>query len=95
MIPDPDLHVQRYLAFRLTDNGPVSDGVKGVPYYVELEPQPMNFPEDNRPKGKPTVIRYRIPVVCNVHLTRDGQRLLNARVPVFQLGMEAILSQYK
>ncbi len=95
VIPDPDLHVQLYLAFRLTDNGPVPDGVKGVPYYVELEPQPMNFPEDNRPKGKPTVIRYRIPVVCNVHLTRDGQRLLNARVPVFQLGMEAILSQYK
>ena len=95
VIPDPDLNVQRYLAFRLTDNGPVPDGVKGVPFYIELEPQPMNFPEDNRPKGKPTVIRYRIPVVCNVHLTRDGQRLLDARVPVYQLGMEAILSQYK
>jgi len=95
VIPDPELHVQRYLAFRITDNGPVADGVKGVPYYLELEPQPMNFPEDNRSKGKTTAIRYRIPVVCNVHLTQDGKRLLDARVPVYQLGMEAILSQYK
>lgn len=95
VIPDPELHVQRYLAFRLTENGPVADGVKGVPYYLELEPQSMNFPEDSRPKGKATVIRYRIPVVCNVRLTQDGKRLVEARVPVYQLGMEAILSQYK
>lgn len=95
VIPDPEQHVHRYLAFRLTETGPVAEGVKGVPYYLELEPQPMNFPEDNRYKGKATVIRYRIPVVCNLHLTQDGKRLLDARVPVYQLGMEAYLSQYK
>ena len=95
VIPDPEQNVHRYLAFRLTETGPVADGVKGVPYYVELEPQSINFPEDSRPKGKATNIRYRIPVVCNVHLTQDGKRLLDARVPVYQLGMEAILSQYK
>lgn len=93
--PDPQLKNQRYLAFRLTDTGPIPEGSKGIPYYLELEPQPMLFPEDNRAKAKTTVIRYRIPVVCNVRLTSEGKRLLEARVPVYQLGMEAILSQYK
>ena len=94
--PDPSSRGHRYVAFRLTDAGPVAGGSKGVPYYLELEPQPMVFPEDpGRSKGKVTVIRYRIPVVCNVVLTRDGQRLLETRVPVYQLGMEAYLSQYK
>ena len=97
IIPDPELRVQRYQAFRLTDAGPVAEGVKGIPYYLELEPQPMVFPADDaaRSKGKVTSVRYRIPVVCRVLLTRDGQRLLDARVPVYQLGTEANLSLYK
>ena len=96
VIPDPELRVHRYQVFRLTDAGPVGEGVKGIPYYLELEPEVMVFPEDaTRVKGRATSIRYRIPAVCKVHLTRDGQRLLDARVPVYQLGMEAFLSQYK
>lgn len=97
VIPDPELRVHRYQAFRLTDAGPVSDGVKGVPYYLELEPQSLKFPEEeaSRSKSKATQIHYRIPVVCTVFLTRDGQRLLETRVPVYQLGMEAFLNQYK
>ena len=95
VIPDPQNKNHRYLAFRLTDDGPIPEGAKGVPYYLELEPQPMVFPDDNRAKSKTTVIRYRIPVVCKVRLTSDGKRLLETRVPVYQLGMEAFLSQYK
>lgn len=97
VIPDPEMRVHRYQAFRLTDAGPVSDGVKGVPYYLELEPQAVKFPDEDTPrsKGKNTQIRYRIPVVCTVFLTRDGQRLLEARVPVYQLGVESYLTQYK
>ena len=96
VIPDPELRVHRYQAFRLTDAGPVAEGVKGVPYYLELEPLNMRFPDDaSRTKVRVTPIRYRIPAVCNVRLTCDGQRLLEARVPVFQLGVEAFLSQYK
>ena len=98
VIPDASQRVQRYLAFRLTDNGPVPDGNKGVPYYLELEPEELQFPDDeerNKAKGKAVQIRYRIPAVCNVKLTRDGVRLLETRVPVYQLGQESLLSQYK
>lgn len=96
VIPDPAQRVHRYLAFRLTETGPMAEAAKGVPYYVELEPQNMEFPEDaSRSKGKATNIRYRIPLVCRVLVTRDGERLLDARVPVYQLGMEAYYSQYK
>lgn len=85
----------RYLAFRLTDNGPVSDGTKGVPYYLELEPEKMVLPEEGKSKGKVTPVRYRIPAICRVRLTRDGIRLTESRVPVYQLGTEANLVQYK
>ena len=93
--PSSQTRNHRYLAFRLTETGPVPEGAKGVPYYLELEPQDMSFPEDNRSKTKVTVIRYRIPVTCKVRLTCDSKRLLETRLPVYQLGMEAVLSQYK
>lgn len=86
---------QRYLAFRLTDNGPVPDGQKGVPYYIELEPEEMTLPEEGKSKAKATPIRYRIPAICRVKLTRDGIRLTESRIPVYQLGTEAYLVQYK
>lgn len=85
----------RYLAFRLTDNGPVPDGQKGVPYYIELEPEEMTLPEEGKSKAKATPIRYRIPAICRVKLTRDGIRLTESRIPVYQLGTEAYLVQYK
>ena len=85
----------RYLAFRLTDNGPVPDGTKGVPYYLELEPEKMVLPEEGKSKGKVTPVRYRIPAICRVKLTRDGIRLTESRIPVYQLGTEAYLVQYK
>lgn len=85
----------KYLAFRLTDNGPVQDGTKGVPYYLELEPEKMVLPEEGKSKGKVTPIRYRIPAVCKVKLTRDGVRLTESRIPIFQMGTEAYLVQYK
>ena len=91
--PDAGNRVHRYLAFRLTDNGPVADGAKGVPYYIELEPEDLVFAdEEERGKGKTKTIlvRYRIPAICKVRLTRDGQRLLETRLPVYQLGTEAL-----
>ena len=36
------------------------------------------------------MVRYRIPAICKVRLTRDGQRLLETRLPVYQLGTEAL-----
>ena len=97
VVPDAKQKHHRYLAFRLTDDGPVSDGVKGVPYYIELEPEEMAFPgeDEKKSKIKGNPIRYRIPVVCKVKFTRDGQQLAETRQPVYQLGKEAHYSQNK
>lgn len=82
--------VNRYQVFRLRDNGPVEDGVKGIPYYLDLSPEPLADEEtQDRKKGK--VLRYRIPQVCKVKLTRDGQVLLQTRIPFYQLGRESVL----
>lgn len=97
VIPDPELKHQRYLAFRLTDDGPVPDGVKGVPYYIELEPEPLAFPgeDDKKSKVKSNSIHFRIPAVCKVRFTRDGQRLLETRSLVYQLGKESFFTPNK
>ena len=94
--PSASEQVQRYLAFRLTDQGPVADGVKGVPYYIELEPEPLVLPEEgDRRKPKGTPVHYRIPAVCKVRLTADGRTLMETRLPIYQLGKEATLSLIK
>ena len=96
VIPDPELKHQRYLAFRLTDEGPVAEGVRGVPYYIELEPEEMAFPgDDEKKKMKSNSIRCRIPAVCKVRFTRDGQRLLETRSLVYQLGKESFFNPNK
>lgn len=87
----------RYLVFRLTDQGPVTQGVKGVPYYLELEPEALMIPEDvnDRRKGKGTPVHYRIPAVCKVRLTQDGVTLLETRIPFYQMGKETTLNLTK
>ena len=98
IIPDPSQRIQRYLAFRLTDNGPVQDGQKGVPYYVELEPEKLKYADEEhsgKNKSKVAPLHYRIPAVCRVRFTRDGVRLAETRMPVYQLGIDTVLSQNK
>jgi hypothetical protein len=98
VVPEAGQNVQRYLAFRLTDNGPVPDGQKGVPYYIELEPEQLKYAPDDERSGKKTKVaplHYRIPAVCRVRFTRDGQRLIEARIPVYQLGMDALYTLNK
>ena len=92
VVPSSKDKQNRYLVFRLTEDGPVSEGLKGVPYYLELQPEgtvPEEEPSDKR-KSRGSV-RYRIPRVCNVSFTRDGLRLLQARLPFYQLGTDATL----
>jgi len=94
--PEADAPVQRYQVFRLTDDGPVSDGVKGEPFYIELEPELPSLPEDaDRKKGKTAQIHYRIPAICQLRLTRNGITLLETRVPVYQLGTESSMNAIK
>ena len=81
----------RYLVFRLTDDGPVADGVKGTPYYLQLQPE-GTLPEETQDKRKVKgAVRYRIPAVCQVTFTRDGVPMLQTRIPFYQLGRESLL----
>lgn len=86
---------QKYLAFRLRDDGFTDTGSSGTPYYLELEPEEPEGPEDTAPqkKGKVVTISYRIPAVCRVKLTREGVPLVSTRALVYQLGKESMLIQ--
>ena len=46
--------------------------------------------ESDRRKGR-AVIRYRVPVVCNVILSEGGKQLLHTRIPIYQLGVESTI----
>ena len=92
--PLPSQRVQRYLAFRLTEDGPVSGGQEGTPFYVELQPESLaaaEGEEGDKRKAKGAILHYRIPAVCEVLLTRDGLPLCQARFPIYQLGKESTL----
>lgn len=97
VVPEAGNSVQRYLAFRLTDNGPVTEGTRGVPFYIELEPEPSKGLEgenQDRKKGRP-VLYYRIPAICKVTFTQDGKTLLQTRLPIYQLGKESTFPAIK
>lgn len=96
VVPSAKVKNQRYLVFRLTDDGPVAEGVKGTPYYLELQPE-GKLPEESKDKRKAAkgAVRYRIPQVCRVQFTRDGQPLLATRIPFYQLGRESVLTLTK
>ena len=91
VIPSAAVKHHRYLVFRLTEEGPVTEGVNGTPYYLELQPEgTLPQVEEDKKKVKGTV-RYRIPRVCKVTFSCDGQPLLQTRLPFYQLGAEASL----
>lgn len=96
VLPSAVLKNHHYLVFRLTDDGPVTEGVKGTPYYLDLQPE-GSLPEETQAQRKPGkgAVHYRIPQVCRVTFSRDGQPLLQTRIPFYQLGRESILTLSK
>ncbi|MEE3466668.1 MAG: DUF4831 family protein [Candidatus Cryptobacteroides sp.] len=93
VIPSRGVKHHRYLVFRLTDDGPVTEGVSGTPYYLELQPEGKLPEEDHADKKKTRgSVRYRIPQVCKVTFSCDGHPLLQTRLPFYQLGVESSLS---
>lgn len=92
VLPSASVKNHRYLVFRLTDNGPVAEGTKGVPYYLELQPE-GGLPEETQAQRKTGkgAVRYRIPQLCRVTFSRDGQVMLQTRIPFYQLGRESVL----
>lgn len=93
VLPSRGVNHHRYLVFRLTDDGPVTEGVSGTPYYLELKPEGTVPEEDSADKKKTKgTVRYRIPQMCKVVFSRDGHPLLQTRLPFYQLGTESSLA---
>ena len=93
VIPSAQDKQYRYLVFRLSDEGIVSAGSQGTPYYLELDSPKTaaeEAPEQDRRRSKGSVY-YRTPAVCKVALTRDGVQMLETRIPFYQLGKTGLL----
>ena len=76
-------------AFRLNGKeGLVTEG-QGTVYSLEFDPEEVSDPQAAVRDTK-SVVHYRIPAVCNVRLTSGGRTLFESRVPVYQLGIEAL-----
>lgn len=95
VIPDPSRESQKYIAFRLSDTAGLvpADNLSGKPVVMEFIPQtivPVEEPAVASSKKTPAVFAYyRIPAVCTVKLTEGVDLLLQSRIPIYQLGIEA------
>ena len=97
VIPEAGRESQKYRAFRLSDTAGLlpADNLSGKPVYIEFIPQEIKQiekPAVADPKKTPAVMAYyRIPAVCTVKLFEGAELLLQTRVSVYQLGIEASL----
>ena len=95
IIPEAGRESQKYRAFRISDTAGLlpADNLSGKPVIIEFIPQVIKAVEgqnDGQPKKKSQVMAYyRIPAVCTVRLFEGAEMLLQTRVPVYQLGVEA------
>ncbi len=95
VIPDPSRENQRYVAFRLSDTAGLvpADNLSGKPVVMEFIPQVIAQVEEpvvKDVKKLPAVYAYyRIPAICTVKLAEGVDVLLQSRIPVYQLGVEA------
>jgi len=93
--PSAGERVQRYVAFLLSDTDGLKAEGRGTPFYLELELESeLPEPVDNN-TGRRRVLHYREPAICKVRLTQDGLRLMETRVPVYQLGQEYLITVNK
>ena len=90
IIPSAGSRSQQILAFRLLEDRFATEGTRGVPYYLNIEPEASRNEEEQagQRRSRTNPLHYRTPVVCKVTLTKDNQTLLSTRVPVYQLGAE-------
>lgn len=91
--PSPEAKNQLYIAFRISDqNGLLpADSVGGRPVVMEIVKSEISAPAapEKMKKTKTPLVYYRIPSICNVKITEGTSLLLQARVPVYQLGRES------
>lgn len=85
---------QTYPVFRVSAGEGIiaPDEGEGDLYYLSFEPEKRAAAEEDAPakvSAKARFIHYRIPAVCGVSLVTGTDRILTARIPVWQLGEEA------
>ena len=89
IVPSAGTRRQQYPAFRLNGKeGIVSEG-PGTIYYLEFDPEEISDVAAAVRESK-NVVHYRIPAACHVRLTSGGRTLFESRIPVYQLGVEAL-----
>ena len=86
---------QTYPVFRISpEEGVVApDEGEGTLYFLSFAPETISAPAEEQPAKKSSKARflhYRIPAVCTVSLVTGTDRLLKTRIPVWQLGEEAL-----
>lgn len=98
IVPEAERESQMYIAFRLSDaTGLVApENMSGRPVVMEIVPQVFAEPEMTTPvldekTIKPVEAYYRIPSICTVKLIDSGNVLMQARMPIYQLGRESSL----
>lgn len=98
VIPQKDRENQMYIAFRLSDADGLmpADYASGRPVVMKIIPDALNeqsLPEKSKVRTPKNAVslHYRIPATCTVNLMEGTKLLLQARVPVYQLGIESVL----
>ncbi len=92
VIPEQVRENQLYIAFRMSDAKGLTpaDELSGKPVVMEIIPQVFEqIPTEEKKKSKEEVIHYRIPAICTVKLKSGADLLLQARMPVYQLGQKS------
>ena len=95
VIPQAGRENQKYIAFRISETAGLlpADNLSGKPVIIEFVPQEIAAVpevEVKDPKKTPAVLsHYRIPAVCMVKISEGASPLLQSRIPVYQLGVDA------
>lgn len=97
VIPEADRESQMYIAFRLSDDKGLvaADNLSGRPVVMEIVPQTFAEPEVaavlDEKAVKPVEVYYRIPAMSAVRIINSGDVIMQARLPIYQLGRESSL----
>lgn len=89
VIPSADKENQMYVAFRISDAAGLvpADNLSGKPVVLEIVPGAIADPVvDVEVKTKGQYVNYMIPAICTVRLKEGTDLLVQARMPIYQLG---------
>jgi len=94
IIPDASKGIQKYVVFRVSDTeGLVSaDNISGTPVILDLATAPAAEPAAataEKPAKGVVEVYYRVPAICSATLSLGADKLLEGRIPVYQLGETA------